>query len=112
MWRSVHRRTARVRRAACQTTPAPLRLRSGWFSTLPAAYLALGKPAVVQDTAWSRCYPCGEGLFAFATSEESVLALEAIEADYRRHCEAQGAVAERMFRAEHVLDNLLRDANL
>lgn len=91
---------------------AYVELRSGWFSTRTAAYLALGKPAVVQDTAWSRYYPSGEGLFAFSTPEESVLALEAIEADYRRHCEAARAVAECMFRADHVLDRLLRDAGL
>ena len=91
---------------------AYVELRSGWFSTRSAAYLALGKPAVVQDTAWSRYYPSGEGLFPFTTSEECVIALNALEADYRSHCEAARAIAERVFRAEDVLDRLLRDADL
>ena len=39
-------------------------LRSGWFSTRSAAYLASGKPVVVQDTGWSAHYPTGDGLFA------------------------------------------------
>ncbi len=87
-------------------------LRSGWFSTRSAAYLALGKPVVVQDTAWSRHYPTGDGLFAFTTIEEAAAALEVIERDYRHHCEAARALAEREFHAETVLGRLLRDAGL
>jgi hypothetical protein len=85
-------------------------LRSGWFSTRSAAYLALGKPVAVQDTAWSRYYESGAGLLAFASLDEAAGALEAIDADYRRHCDAARAFAEREFRAETVLERLLRDA--
>src|SRR5260221_7798565 len=70
-------------------------LHSGWFSTRSAVYLASGKPVVVQDTGWSAHYPTGAGLFAFTTMEDAVAALAAVEADYRRHCEAARAVAER-----------------
>lgn len=87
-------------------------LRSGWFSCRSAAYLALGKPAVVQDTGWSARYPTGAGLFAFSTVDEAAAALDAVNADYRRHCEAARALAEREFRAETVLARLLRDAGL
>jgi len=87
-------------------------LRSGWFSTRSAAYLASGKPVVVQDTGWSAHYPTGAGLFAFATIDEAVAALAAVEADYRRHCEAARAVAERELAAPAVLARLLRDAGL
>jgi hypothetical protein len=87
-------------------------LRSGWFSTRSALYLASGKPVVVQDTGWSAHYPTGAGLFAFATIEEAAAALAAIEADYRRHCEAARAVAERELAAPAVLERLLRDAGL
>lgn len=84
--------------------------RSGWFSTRSAAYLALGKPVVVQDTGFRRYYPTGEGLFSFSTIDEAVAGIEAIERDYRRQCEAARALAEREFSFEAVLARLLRDA--
>jgi hypothetical protein len=85
---------------------------SGWFSCRSACYLATGKPVVVEDTGFSRIYPTGEGLFAFRSVEDAVAALEAIESDYSRHCQAARALAERFFRAETVLEKLLHDAGL
>lgn len=82
-------------------------LHSGWFSTRSAAYLASGRPVVVQDTGWSDHYPCGEGLFAFATIEEAAAALRAIEREQARHAAAARAVAERELAAERVLTRLL-----
>ncbi|MFN8643256.1 MAG: ABC transporter ATP-binding protein [Candidatus Binatia bacterium] len=84
-------------------------LRSGWFSTRSAAYLASGRPVVVQDTGWSAHYPHGEGLFAFATLDEAAAALAAVEADHARHAAAARAVAEQELAAERVLSRLLRD---
>lgn len=84
-------------------------LRSGWFSTRTAAYLASGRPAVVQDTGWSAHFPTGEGLFAFATPAEAAAALGAVEADYGRHAAAARALAERELDAGRVLTQLLRD---
>jgi glycosyltransferase involved in cell wall biosynthesis len=84
-------------------------LRSGWFSTRSAFYLAAGKPVVVEDTGWSAHYPTGAGLFAFSTMAEAAAALEAIEADYRRHCEAARAVAAEELAAARVLERLLAD---
>jgi hypothetical protein len=87
-------------------------LRSGWFSTRSAVYLASGKPVVVQDTGWSAHYPTGDGLFAFTTLDDAAAALAAVDADYRHHCEAARAVAERELAADTVLTRLLRDADL
>ena len=39
--------------------------RCGWFSCRTACYLAAGRPAVVQDTGFSRLFACGEGVVAF-----------------------------------------------
>ena len=72
----------------------------------------MGKPVVVEDTGFSRVYPAGEGIFAFRSIEDAAAAIEAIERDYRRQCEAARASAERFFRAETVLEKLLRDAGL
>ena len=85
---------------------------SGWFSTRSAAYLALGKPVVVQDTGFRAYYPTGRGLFAFRNVDEAAAAIERIENDYRHHCEAARASAEHEFAAEAVLARLLRDAGL
>jgi hypothetical protein len=83
---------------------------SGWFSTRSAAYLALGKPVVVQDTGFRPYYPPGDGLFAFTTLDEAASAIENVEADYPRHCEGARAIAESHFAAEQVLADLLRKA--
>ena len=84
--------------------------RSGWFSTRSAAYLALGKPVVVQDTGFRPYYPGAEGIFAFTTLDEAITAIETIESDYSRYCKAARGVAEREFDAKKVLMRLLQDS--
>ena len=86
--------------------------RSGWFSTRSAAYLALGKPVVVQDTGFRAVYPTGEGLFAFSSVAEAAGAIQSIESNYRHHCEAARVLAENEFAAESVLQRLLDDAGV
>lgn len=89
-----------------------VRLRSGWFSERDACYLASGKPVVAQDTGFTNILPTGEGLFAFETPDQAVAAIEAINADYARHCRAARAVAEEYFRAQRVAAKLLADVGL
>jgi hypothetical protein len=86
--------------------------RSGWFSTRSAAYLACGKPVVVQDTGFAEELERGPGLRPFSTVDEAAVALAAVRADYRRACEHARAIAERSFAAEVVLGRLLADAGL
>lgn len=86
--------------------------RSGWFSTRSAAYLALGKPVVVQDTGFRPYYPSDAGIFPFTTIDEAVAAIAIVEADYRRQCDAARATAEQEFAATRVLSRLLADAGL
>ena len=88
------------------------RLRSGWFSERSACYLAAGRPVVSQDTGFGNVLPTGEGLFAYATTDEAVAALEAIEANYARHSAAARSIAREFFRAETVLARLLDDLGL
>jgi hypothetical protein len=87
-------------------------LGSGWFSTRSAAYLACGKPVVVQETGFSAHVAPGPGLHPFTTVEEAVAGLAAIRADYARACEHARAVAAREFAAERVLARLVADAGL
>lgn len=83
--------------------------RSGWFSERSACYLAAGRPVVTQDTGFGDVLPTGSGLFAFATTEEAVEAIRAIDTDYARHSEAARAIAREWFSAEVVLPKLLGD---
>jgi hypothetical protein len=85
-------------------------LRSGWFSTRSAAYLACGKPIVVQETGFSAHVPPGPGLHPFTTPEEAVAALAAVRRDYPKACRHARAVAEECFDARRVLGRLLSDA--
>jgi len=87
-------------------------LRSGWFSTRTAAYLACGKPAVVQDTGFGAHVPPGPGLHAFRTVDDALAALAAIRADYPRACRHARELAETYFRAETVCHRILVDAGL
>ena len=66
--------------------------RSGWFSDRTVRYLASGKPALVQDTGFSRNYPVGEGLLAFRTLDEAVQGAESIARDYEKHSRAARAI--------------------
>ena len=79
----------------------------GIFSDRTAAYLATGKPVVVQDTGFSEDLPCGEGLFAFRTLDDAVAAIEEIGRDYHRHCVAARRVAEEYLDARRVIGNIL-----
>jgi hypothetical protein len=84
--------------------------RSGWFSTRSAAYLASGRPVVLQDTGFSAHLPLGPGLHAFTSHAEAVGALAAIRADYAAACRHARDVAVECFDAERVCERLLREA--
>jgi hypothetical protein len=89
-----------------------VRLRSGWFGERSACYLAAGRPVITQDTGFGRAVPTGEGLFAFDTMEQILVAFEKIRSDYARHARAARAIAETYFDAEAVLARLLDDLGL
>ncbi len=89
-----------------------VKTRSGWFSDRTTHYLALGKPAIVQDTGFSEYLPCGEGLFAFRNADEVIRAVETIDRDYQRHCRAARRIAEEHFAAEKVIGRLLNACGL
>jgi hypothetical protein len=104
-----------MRRSRAEFTVAKdqnVRLRSGWFSERDACYLACGKPVVAQDTGFGCALPVGEGLLPYRTPEEAVRAVEAVNADYARHCHAARAVAAEYLDAVRVAGRLLRDVGL
>ena len=62
--------------------------RSAWFSDRTAAYLASGRPALVQDTGIGDRLPVGDGLLTFASTDEAVAGARRIAADPVGHGEA------------------------
>jgi len=85
-------------------------LKTGWFSTRSACYLAASRPVVVQDTGFSNFLPTGRGLHAFATEDEAAAAIEAVEANYEAEAKAAREVALAEFAARRVLSRLIDDA--
>ena len=85
---------------------------SGWISDRTVRYLASGKPALVQDTGFSRNLPVGEGLLAFRTPDEAVAGAEAVRRDYERHCRGARAIAATYFVADEALDPLIEWAGI
>ena len=83
--------------------------RSGWFSDRTAAYLASGRPALVQDTGFAKNLPTGRGLLAFSTPEEAADGAASIVADYAAHCRAAREVAEECFDSSRVLGALMSE---
>jgi hypothetical protein len=90
--------------------PFFVKLQNAWVSDRTVCYLASGKPAVVQDTGPSAYLPDGEGMFRFSTLEGAAAALDAINADYQRHCRAAREIAAAYFDAKHVLGEMLSEA--
>jgi len=89
-----------------------VRPNTGWFSDRTACYLAAGRPAITQETGFSKFLPVGKGLFAFKTMDDVLAALDAIESDYPGNCRAALEIAEEYFSAEKVLASLMERARL
>ena len=81
--------------------------RGGWVSERSLCYLASGRPVVAQDTGFTECHPCGEGLLPFSTLEEAVGAVEAIRTEPARHSAAARELARERFGSDRVLSRLL-----
>ncbi|HYG33633.1 MAG TPA: hypothetical protein VEC99_02535, partial [Clostridia bacterium] len=86
--------------------------KSGWFSDRTVRYLASGRPALVQDTGFSRNYPTGKGLVAFRTMEEAVEGASRIASDYSEHSQAARSIAESFFDSDKVISELLAEIGM
>jgi hypothetical protein len=84
----------------------------GWFSDRTVRYLASGKPAVVQETGFSRLLPAGTGLIGFGTLDEAVEAVADIGARYAEHAAAARRIAEECFDSDRVLPRFCEQAGI
>jgi len=89
-----------------------VRAGTGWFSDRSACYLAAGRPVVTQETGFSAVLPTGEGLFAWSDGEDVLAAVDAIDAEPRRHQRAAAEIAREHFAADRVIGRLLEQAGL
>jgi hypothetical protein len=85
---------------------------SGWFSDRTVRYLASGRPALVQDTGFSRTLPVGRGLLAFSSMQDAVSGADAIMANYDEHAIAARRLAVDHFEAGRVLARFCEQAGI
>jgi hypothetical protein len=85
---------------------------SGWFGDRSAAYLATGRPVVLQDTGFSQHLPCGEGLFAVKDVEEAAWAIEEVTGSYMRHSKRAREIAAEHLEAKQVVGRFLGELGL
>jgi hypothetical protein len=83
--------------------------RSGWFSERSVAYLASGRPVVIQETGFSDWLPTGIGIVPFSSADEAVVAIDDVDSRYDLHCNAARALVEEYFDARKVLPRLIED---
>jgi hypothetical protein len=85
---------------------------SGWFSDRTVRYLASGKPALVQETGFSRHIPVGKGLLSFRTMDEAIEGAARIAREYQEHCRAARQLAEEYFDSDKVIGQMLAEIGL
>ncbi|HXR79328.1 MAG TPA: hypothetical protein VN763_00345 [Saprospiraceae bacterium] len=85
---------------------------SGWFSDKSAAFLASGRPVVLQETGFSSHLPVGEGLFAVNDVTEAKEAIELIEKNYHKHSKKAREIAFEYLDTRKVLGQFLNEVNL
>jgi hypothetical protein len=87
-------------------------LQTGWFSDRSAAYLASGRPVVLQDTGFSAHLPVGGGLFAVNDLQQAEAAITEIESDYAWHSRRAREIAGDCLDSGVILKKFLHDLGI
>lgn len=82
-------------------------MQTGWFSDKSAAFLASGRPVILQDTGFAQHLPTGLGLFAVTSAEQAVHAMEVIHSAYEKNCRAARELAAAYFDNKKVMKRFL-----
>jgi hypothetical protein len=80
---------------------------TGWLSDRTAHYLAVGRPALVQETGLPSRFRPDAGLVTFTEPEEAQALAEELLSAYELHSTAARAYAERTFDSDLVLTRML-----
>jgi hypothetical protein len=78
-------------------------MNSGWFSDRTVRYLASGRPALVQETGFSKYLPTGLGIVAFRTLAEAARGAADVAQRWAEHAAAAREIAQRHFASDTVL---------
>jgi hypothetical protein len=81
--------------------------RSGWFSERSVAYLATGRPVIVEDTGFTSWLNAQGGVVPFSAAQSAVEAIADVTERYEYHCRAARDVAEEYFDARRVLREMI-----
>jgi hypothetical protein len=84
--------------------------RCGWFSDRSVAYLASGRPVLLQETGFSDWLKTAAGVIPFTTPEEALAGIEEINSRYDFHCRIAREIVEEYFDANKVLARLIESA--
>jgi hypothetical protein len=106
-WQRYRDYLAQSRGEFCVAKNGYVRSRCGWFSDRSVAYLALGRPVILQETGWTDFYPHSEGLLSFHDEESARAALETVGKDPVRHARAARQIAEKYCSAPVVVNQFL-----
>lgn len=85
---------------------------SGWLSDKSAAFMASGRPVVLQETGFSKYLPVGDGLFAVNNMIEAKEAIEKIESNYQWHADKAYELARENLDTDKVLRKFLNDTGI
>ena len=91
----------------CCPKPVYRQLRTGWLSDRSAAYLASGRPVVMEDTGLGAHIPTGEGLLTFDSYDSACEAFIELDRDYERHSVAARRLVEDHLDSRRVLGAML-----
>jgi hypothetical protein len=86
--------------------------RTGWFSDRSAAYLASGRPVILQDTGFSAHLPCGMGLYAINSVDDAAAAIDSVFSDLEANSRAAREIACEYLSTSRVLPRLLKQVGL
>lgn len=81
--------------------------RGGWMSDRSVVYLALGKPVLLQDTAWPDAIPPGPGLLPFTGLHDCAARMAEVEADYAAHSAGARHFADHILSSDVILPSLI-----
>jgi hypothetical protein len=86
--------------------------QTGWFSDKSAAYLASGRPVILQDTGFSSHLPVGEGLFSVDTIDEAQHAIEEVARNYEVHSRKAREIDKEYLEARIVMNQFLNKVGI
>ncbi|WP_094556000.1 hypothetical protein [Synechococcus sp. 1G10] len=91
----------------CCPKPIYRELRTGWMSDRSAAYLASGRPVIMEDTGFDPSNIAKGGLLTFHDMESAAEAIRIVFSNYKHHSRRARLIAEELCSGRRVLPMLI-----